>query len=61
MMLNPLFLTYVLNLACWVGLQVRVDGPLEDLHPGVDGGVVVEPLADLMAVLANLVRGAREK
>jgi hypothetical protein len=40
-------------------LQVRVDGPKEDLHSGVDGGVVVEPLSDLMAILADLVcRGA---
>lgn len=35
-------------------MQVRVDGPKEDLHSGVDGGVVVEPFSDLMAILADL-------
>ena len=35
-------------------LRVGVSGPVRDLHSGVDGGVVREPLVDLAAVVASL-------
>jgi hypothetical protein len=34
---------------------VSVAGPKRDLHSGVDGGTIVEPLMDLLAVLGSLV------
>eukprot|EP00911_Craspedida_sp_UC1_P001366 UC1_evm1s1030 len=37
-----------------IKLDVVVQGPARNLHSGVDGGVVFEPLADLSAVLASL-------
>eukprot|EP01134_Creolimax_fragrantissima_P007853 CFRG7853T1 len=38
-----------------INLEVTIDGPSHDLHSGMDGGVVAEPLVDLTAVLASLV------
>jgi hypothetical protein len=35
--------------------QVRVHGPKRNLHSGIDGGAVVEPLNDLLGILATLV------
>jgi hypothetical protein len=37
---------------------VEVDGPLSDLHSGLEGGVSHEPLQDLCALLGSLVDGA---
>ena len=34
---------------------MSVAGPKRDLHSGVDGGTIVEPLMDLLAVLGSLV------
>lgn len=38
-----------------IHLEVRVQGPKRNLHSGIDGGAVVEPLNDLVGVLATLV------
>ena len=38
-----------------IHMEVRVCGPKRNLHSGVDGGAVVEPLNDLVGVLATLV------
>jgi acetylornithine deacetylase/succinyl-diaminopimelate desuccinylase-like protein len=38
-----------------IQIEVRVQGPKRNLHSGVDGGAVVEPLNDLLGVLATLV------
>lgn len=35
--------------------SVRVSGPAADLHSGVFGGVVTEPMTDLVNLLASLV------
>ncbi|KNC71004.1 hypothetical protein SARC_16464, partial [Sphaeroforma arctica JP610] len=37
-----------------INIEVTVDGPGHDLHSGMDGGVVAEPMVDLMAVLSSL-------
>lgn len=36
-------------------MEVEVRGPKQDLHSGVLGGVVVEPMTDLMSLMARLV------
>ena len=38
-----------------IDFDVTVAGPRRELHSGVDGGTVVEPLVDLLAVLGGLV------
>jgi acetylornithine deacetylase/succinyl-diaminopimelate desuccinylase-like protein len=38
-----------------VEVNVNVRGPSKDLHSGVDGGAVFEPLLDLVAVVSTLV------
>ncbi|EWM27879.1 zn-dependent exopeptidase [Nannochloropsis gaditana] len=38
-----------------IHLEVRVHGPKRNLHSGIDGGAVVEPLNDLVGILATLV------
>ena len=43
-----LFLKGVIDLEIWIS------GPKRDLHAGVDGGAVHEPLTDLMSVLSSL-------
>ena len=37
--------------------QVTVEGPGADLHSGIFGGVVAEPMTDLVRILAQLVDG----
>lgn len=37
-----------------IHINVVISGPSRDLHSGVDGGAVVEPLFDLLAILASL-------
>ena len=37
-----------------IDLEIWVSGPRRDLHSGVDGGAVNEPMADLNALLASL-------
>jgi len=36
-------------------VEVRVSGPPRNLHSGVDGGAIVEPVNDLITVLSTLV------
>lgn len=38
-----------------IHLEVKIQGPKRNLHSGVDGGAVVEPLNDLIGVLSTLV------
>lgn len=38
-----------------IHLEARVQGPKRNLHSGIDGGAVVEPLNDLVGLLATLV------
>eukprot|EP00171_Calliarthron_tuberculosum_P014229 IDg14229t1 len=38
-----------------VDLDIRVSGPSRNLHSGVDGGAVFEPVIDLMAAVGTLV------
>eukprot|EP00123_Amoebidium_parasiticum_P016955 comp23657_c0_seq1/m.40423 comp23657_c0_seq1/g.40423 ORF comp23657_c0_seq1/g.40423 comp23657_c0_seq1/m.40423 type:complete len:1229 (-) comp23657_c0_seq1:226-3912(-) len=38
-----------------INLEVTVSGPKQNLHSGVDGGAVIEPISDLMGVLSSLV------
>ncbi len=38
-----------------VDLQVTVSGPSRNLHSGVDGGAVFEPVIDLLAIMGTLV------
>ena len=40
-----------------IRLCLSVKGPLSSLHSGVDGGVVREPLVDLMSVVSSLFSG----
>jgi len=51
-------LTYGLRgLSYW---KVTIDGPAADLHSGVFGGTVHEPMTDLFAVFSKLVTGKGE-
>jgi len=38
-----------------IHLEVKVQGPKRNLHSGIDGGAVVEPLNDLIGIMATLV------
>lgn len=46
-------LTYGLRGICYY--EVHVKGPAQDLHSGLFGGIVHEPMTDLAAVMGNLV------
>ncbi|XP_027017134.2 beta-Ala-His dipeptidase isoform X3 [Tachysurus fulvidraco] len=46
-------LTYGTRGNCYFFAQV--EGPKQDLHSGVDGGAVIEPMTDLIAILNTLI------
>ncbi|KAM9431805.1 cytosolic non-specific dipeptidase [Clarias gariepinus] len=46
-------LTYGTRGNCY--FYAQVEGPKQDLHSGVDGGAVVEPMTDLIAILNTLI------
>ena len=43
-----------------MAISVEVSGPSQDVHSGNDGGVFVEPMADLVKVLGGLYVNGRE-
>ena len=38
-----------------IDTEISVSGPARDLHSGIDGGTIVEPLMDLLGVVGSLV------
>lgn len=46
-------LTYGTRGNCYFSAQV--EGPKQDLHSGVDGGAVIEPMTDLIGILDTLI------
>jgi acetylornithine deacetylase/succinyl-diaminopimelate desuccinylase-like protein len=38
-----------------IDLSVTISGPGRDLHSGVDGGAITEPMIDLLAIMGGLV------
>ncbi|KAK3541103.1 hypothetical protein QTP86_014140 [Hemibagrus guttatus] len=46
-------LTYGTRGNCYFSAQV--EGPRQDLHSGMDGGAVIEPMTDLIAILNTLI------
>ncbi|KAI5617528.1 hypothetical protein C0J50_22906, partial [Silurus asotus] len=46
-------LTYGTRGNCY--FYAQVEGPKQDLHSGVDGGTVIEPMSDLIGILNSLI------
>lgn len=40
---------------CHYGVGLQVEGPKKDLHSGGYGGVVIEPMTDLIGILGECI------